>query len=438
MKEKEQELLEDFLTCNTVCGDLGKIELKKSDYSVTEIDELLKQLPGSDYVTKRMLNYIFSNGLTTGQEDQDRNILDPWLYEEKNKEGQTNYEVLRACIGMAAWYGECGLRLYEGNLYYVKKGYYGILTKKDDGIEEVMAYFIRKDGKAVEKDINQNEWSVFSDFLDIETYFSDNGMILLDPSAFINVRNDVSYLHGVSPLKKDQQRLNLLLSVYERLNYDIDYDGPGRSIIRPKEGNIGNNEVSTSEVVNNGVAAQEARNERAKQEVKRVAKQIKSSSSDSVILLSNAFGEKIEHLPRVTKATEFFNWIESDTVIMAQMLGMSPTLLEVGNLHGNVSVEKIIDNAMLNTIIPMRESYAVQFSKMISDRLGVDKIYFNKYDLEQVRDENELRAKVASMIKDLSTANKATPNENTVRLIEEFDEYLRSSIYDDNGNKRSI
>ena len=93
---------------------------------------------------------------------------------------------------------------------------------------------------------------------------------------------------------------------------------------------------------------------------------------------------------------------------------------------------------MVNTIIPMRESFAVQFSKLIATRLGVEKIYFDKYDMEQVEDENDIRAKIALMIRNLSTANKDYPNDNTAKLIEEMDDLLRSSLYDDNNQLRTM
>lgn len=46
-------------------------------------------------------------------------------------------------------------------------------------------------------------------------------------------------------------------------------------------------------------------------------------------------------------------------------------------------MEKIIDNAMVNDIVPLREAIAVQISHVISSKLGVQKIYFNKYELKQ-------------------------------------------------------
>lgn len=437
-RDIQQEVLEEMLSCST-CTDLGKVKTNTGDVTVMDIDEMIQYLPGVDYVLKRMLNYMFSNGLTTGDPDDDRDKLDPWLYETKNKEGSTNYEVLMAVIGEASVYGEGGLRFLDDSLYLYKKGYYAMLIEENEGIEAILGYIIRKDGKAIEKDIKTDEWDTFTTLYDIEHFFEENGLVLLDPSEFLNIRNDTTYLHGISPFTRDTERLNLLGSVYDHLNYDIEYDGPGRIILRPKDGLAnGNNEVSTGQIVNNSMGAQEARNEKAKQEARRVAKEIKESSSDAVVLLSNAFSDNIEHLPRVTKSTEFMDWLSSDTLIIAQILGMSPTLLEIGKIHGNVSVEKIIDNAMLNTIIPMREKYAIQFSKMLSDHLGVRKIYFNKYDMEQVEDANTQRKKVAEMIRDLCSAHKNTPSEELNSLILEATEFLRTSFRDDYGTPLTL
>lgn len=433
-----QEVLNDMLACPTTGCDLGTREVTK-DIDDDDVEELLKDLPGVDYVLDRLINYLFSNGLTTGDQVIDETVLDPWLFEQKNKLGAVNYEVLKEVIRQAASRGECGLRLYDGSLYTYKKGTYGVILYKHDGIDEVVGYFIREDGKAISRDLNLDEWDEIQTYDDIGGYFRKRDMILLDPGEFENIRNNPGYLHGYSPFTRDRQRVDLLTSVYDRMNYDIVYDGPGRIVLRPKDGytSTDGNDVSTSQIVNNSMGAQAKRNEDAKKEVARVAKAIKESSSDSVVLLSNAFDKDIEHLPRVTKSTEFFEWASNDTVIVAQILGMSPTLLEVGKLHGNVSVEKIIDNAMLNTIIPTRENYAVQFSKMVSAHLGVAKVYFDKYDLEQVQDENDIREKLAQTIQKLSYANKASENDNVKDIIDEFVAYLRQTLYNAKGEMRS-
>ena len=226
-------------------------------------------------------------------------------------------------------------------------------------------------------------------------------MILLDTNEFMVIRNDTSLTYGHSPLLADEARLDLLTAVYERLNYDIRYDGPGRIIIRPRDGLAGgddNNDVSTANVLQGALQGQQKTKEAILAEATRVAKQIKKSSSDSVIVLSNMFSDKIEHLERVTKATEFFTWIKNDTLLLAQDFGMSPSLLELGGVSGNVSMTSIIRTAILNSIVPLREKYAEQFSSFISNHLGVEKVYFNSYDLDEAEDPNTMRTKIVNIL----------------------------------------
>lgn len=438
-EEIKQDILHEMISCDTTCADLGDVDTVKKDTDKRGIDWLVDNIPGLEYVRSRVLNYIFSNGLSTGEGDEQDTRLDVWLYEKKNTLGETNYNVLRDVIGDALIYGECGLRLYDGNLYRVRRGKFGILVFEHDGIKEIAAYFIRADGKDIDKDFTF-EPDRIEEYEDANTYFLDRGMVLLDGSEFVSIRNDTSELHGRHIFSRDKQRIDLLISTYKRLNYDIDYDGPGRIIVRPRSGYVSGdeNDISTGQVI--AAPNPRQRNDEAMKEVLRVGREIKNSKSDSIILLSDAFEDHIEHLPRVTKATEFFGWLNSELVIVAQMFGMSPTLLEVGNLHGNVSVEKIIDNAMLNTIIPMRESYAVQFSDLLAGHIGVTKIFFDKYDMEQVRDENEIREKVAAAIRELATASKALGEngENVSRLVDEFAEFLRASLYTPSGELKSI
>ena len=445
IEEYKNEVLDEINTCISPCSDIGTTCVTKEQ--VVDLDWLIDNLPGMNYVLNRALNYIFSNGLTAGGDDDDKK-LDEWLYERQNALGASNYLVLRTAIGNAIVRGECGLRMVNGALYPYEKGKFGVLYTVHDGIKEIVAYFINEDGEYVDEDIDRDEWSQFSEYRDIEAWFRDRKMILLDPSEFVNIRNDTSHLHGKSPLLQDRQRIKLLLSVYSRLNYDIEYDGPGRIILRAKSGYgaFENNEQSTTAaILNNSGAAQAKRFEEAKAEARRVAQEIKTSSSDNVIVVSDGFKDEIEHLPRVTKATEFFDWISNEGVIIAQILGMSSVLVEVGKWSGNVSMEKIIDDAMINTIIPLRELYAVQFSGMISKELNVGKVYFDKYDMKQAEDENAARTKIANVIRDLSVSVKnikdngddATAN-NVGALIDEVAEVLRKSLYDVNGNIRAL
>lgn len=443
------DVLDDMNNCVSPCADIPTNCATKE--KIVDLDWLVRNLPGMNYVKNRALNYIFSNGMASGGKDDDEK-LDEWLYERRNEMGSSNYLALREAIGNALVYGECGLRMHNGNLYPYEKGHFGILYEKSEGITKIVGYFVHEDGDEVEPEYDRDDWKDFNSVYDIAQWFGDKKLILLSTKEFTNVRNDTSKMHGLSPLLEDTQRIRLLIAVYERLNYDVRYDGPGRIILRAKSrSDLEEEEQSTTSVItNNSGPAVEERFKQAKLEAQRIAREIKGSSSDQVIVVSDGFEEKIEHLPRVTKALDFKEWLANEGQIIAQILGMSSVLVEVGAWSGNVSMEKVIDDAMVNTIVPLRELYAVQFSRMICDELRIGKVYFDKYDMKQAEDENVARQKIASVIRDLALSAKnirsavadgAQYNEaeaNISRLLNETAEVLRQSLYDENGEVRAL
>lgn len=436
-KRKIDEILDSMLECNQ-CNDIGNMPKRKWSDGLEKVDEYMKVLPGADYVLTQTLNYIFSNGLTTGSLNDDEK-LNAFLY-RKNLEQTLNKDVLRNTIGMAITHGACGLRWLDGNLYQYKWGTYKVLTIKKNGIKSVLGYLIKKDGDKVPPvKFDFDGMNEYDDFL---RELDRQDLILLDTRDFMVVRNDTSLPYGHSPLLADEARLDLLTAVYERLNYDIRYDGPGRIIIRPKDGLLGgddNADASTANVIQGALAGQLKNKEQILAEAKRIANQIKNSSSDSVIVLSNAFDKDIDHLERVTKATEFFTWIKNDTLLLAQDFGMSPSLLELGGVSGNVSMEKIIRTAMLNNIVPLREKYAEQFSDFISARIQCEKVYFNKYEMDEQEDVNTTRTKVVNNMS-LLNAMRVDGQDGqkeiqpwAQQLFDDFAQMLSDNIHNENG-----
>lgn len=437
------EIVRDWATCNQVC-DVA-VPKKKRDYGLEKVDEYMRVLPGADYVLTQTLNYIFSNGVTTGSIVDDEK-LDAFLY-RKNLEGTTNLHVLRDTIGMAITHGACGLRWLNGNVYQYKWGTYRILTLLKNGIKTVVGYLIAKNGERVPPvKFDFEKYNEYEDFIrDIDS----KGLILLDTREFMVIRNDTSELYGHSPLLRDEARLDLLTAVYERLNYDIRYDGPGRIIIRPKEGfrSGDTNDISTTAVISEALNQEKKDRESLLKEARRIAKQIQGSSSDSVIVLSNAFDDKIEHLERVTKATEFFTWIKNDTLLLAQDFGMSPSLMELGSISGNVSMGSILRTAILNSIVPLREKYAQQFSEFLANKLGVEKLYFNSYDLDEAEDPNTMRTKIVNILSLLNAMRKTEgEGENAKEIIQpmaqqlfdDFADMLSQNIHNEVGTLEEL
>lgn len=426
-----EDLIRQWVECNDAC-DLA-VPRKEDKRGLEKADEYMKVLPGAEYVLTQTLNYIFSNGLTTGSIVQDE-VLDEFLYRE-NDRGTTNLHELRSAIGMAITHGSSGLRWVDGNIYQYKWGEYRVLTLLENGIETILGYVVnKKGGKVPAFKFDYENYIEYEDFLrDIDR----KELILLGPNEFRNIRNDTSHFYGSSPLLADQERLDLLVAVYERLNYDIRYDGPGRIIVRPKEGFVSGDDtdISTTQALSTSLQSNEKQIQAIKAEIKRVAGEIKGSGSDSVIVLSNMFGDKIERLERVTKATEFFTWIKNDTLILAQDFGMSPSLLELGGVSGNVSMTSIIDTAMINSIVPLRERYAVQISSFLADRLNVEKVFFNKYEMEQQKDENTMRTKIVNIMSLLNAMNddEGKTREKALELFNDFGDMLLENIHNEVG-----
>lgn len=437
------EILENMLECNS-CNDIGSLPKKKWGDGLEKVDEYMQVLPGADYVLTQTLNYMFSNGLTTGSIRDDEK-LNKFLY-QKNAKQTLNKDELRNAIGMAVTHGASGLRWLNGNIYQYKWGTYRILTLKRNGIESVLGYLIKKDGGRVPP--IKFDFSKYQEYEDFIRDLDEQELILLDTSEFMVIRNDTSLPYGHSPLLADEARLDLLTAVYERLNYDIRYDGPGRIIIRPKDGLAGgddSNDVSTANVLQGALAGQQKSKEAILAEAKRVANQIKKSSSDSVIVLSNAFDKDIDHLERVTKATEFFTWIKNDTLVLAQDFGMAPSLLELGGVSGNVSMTSIISTAMRNTIVPLREKYSEQFSSFIASHLGVEKIYFDKYEMVEAGDVDTMRTKYVNMLSLLNAMRiKGANGEEDViqpkaqQLFDDMAEMLSENIHNEMGQLEEL
>ena len=420
----ENVVLEDMLGCNPVCTDAGSFKTPKFIYEEDVIEWLCRNLPTMPYVIGQVVNFIFSNGLTTGDEGQDKKLND-FLY-AKNIKGDTNYHVLQEGVKNSLVYGKNGIRWLslEDGVLNVESRHYASLTDDNEeyyGFKDTIGYIVSANGQKIwETSLDEIEFDEKALLNKGVVVDKERRIIILSQSEFLNMRNNPSLDDGESQLLFDRQRLKLLATVYSRMNYDIEYDGPGRILFKVKNGYASgdDNEVSTSQVVNQSGIARAGRRERAKKEASEIGKQIKESTSDNVIVISDIFDDEMVHLPRTTKATEFFGYIENEGVILSQVFGIPPTLLGLGKISGNVSMEKIIDNAMLNAIIPMRERFATQISAFLAGKIGVDKIYFDKYEMKQAVDENDKRAKVVNMIEKLSKSGYKQLANKFARMLE--------------------
>ena len=425
-----EKVLRKMLECGN-CADAGVYKEKGFDTATDRVEYCVSNLPGFEKAEEQFINYIFSDGMSAGGISEDAK-LNSFRF-SLNEQNRTNNSVLRDAIRIAhCRYGECGVRWKEGNIYSYLAGTYAPLISKEDGIVKILAYIATKDGSLLsEKDYNIKD--MIHGLSDIEEFFDRQGLIMLDPSEFVNIRNDTSLLHGSPPLERDKLRIDLLLNVYDRLNYDVNFDGPGRLLMPVKGGYIGgeDNEVSTTEIIRSVGNSLKTKNKDALSEVERIASDIKDSSSDAVIAISDGFDKPI-HLPRVTKASEFLEWLEKkEGKVLADVIGLPPSLLEEGELSGNVSMTRIVDNAMLNAVIPFREHYSSQFSPLISPKIGVQKTYFGEYVLQSEESPTQKWLKVATAMQQLNTIEGIPEVTN---LIKSYAEMLDYDIHDSIGD----
>lgn len=380
-----EEMINILDTCNQSCYRSFCFEGKQKK----GISYLIKNLPALPYIEEQFMNFMFSNSLTTGDTDTDDKVLNPWLF-RRNVLNQTNYDVIRTAILHAKEYGKAGVRVIGDDLIMVPAKRYTTLMMWDTeykGFKKPIGYAVA---------LKKGNISLGSRPVTINRpHFDNTGQlidqhfdyIILSGQEFVNLRFDTSTETGVSCFEKDMQRLMLLSRLYERMNYDIEYDGPGRIIFWVKDGllDVGM-DVSTGEIIGNLNNQQKSRKDKAVVALEEISREIKSSKSDNVILAPNIFDHEITQLPKVIKSTDFFGWLDNESQIISNVFGLDPNLIGVGKVSGNVSMEKIIDNAMINSIVPMREKVITQISDLVSGLLGVEKIYFDKYQMKQNND----------------------------------------------------
>lgn len=403
------QMLDAMLDCNKECIN-GFVRTDFADYR-DEKDWLIDNLPTLPYVIGKTMDFIFSNGLTTGDQELDDTVLRPFLFKH-NAKGVTNYSVIQDAIKQAILYGKCGIRWLsdeDGIITEHYRNYISIMEtdKEYKGFRRPIAYALSADEtqgiQLGRKEINIDEATFYKTGKLVST---DGSMVFVLPEDFCNLRNGLDHENGISCLDRDKQRTKLLASVYERLNYDIVYDGPGRMIFWLKDNFASGTTVdlSAGQVLDSTTSSKADLAQQAQREAEELGKRIKDSKSDAVILASSIF-DKMDHLPRVTKGTEFLDYLQSkEGSILCQCIGITPELVGMGDTSGNVSMERIIDNAMTNTIVPMREMFATQISPMLSAKLGIPKVYFDKYELKEQQDKSAKTYKLALSVSQIIAA----------------------------------
>ena len=416
---------------------MAQDETREKGYSETErIRFIYSNLPASKYVTDQLIGFIFSTELYSRiEETEDENEARTKRYNlgsrikhgrsvsnnvkkaiESNKklqkflnatnvEGFKNIDMLRKATLESLVYGEVGIRFLsedEGIVLAPINTYIAVTvpSERHFGVDEILYYAIntkkeeiKETSSSVLEKIRQGKVSFDSQGV---LRFEDTDIIAIKPELFQTIENVPVTGMARSPLLNDVKRISLLLSVYEQLIDDIIYDGSGRIVLWPDTSQINAVGISAGNetgIYNDSEDAKKELNARIEEIIRNVMIKFKYSSSDDVLALNEFFKERIDHLPRTTKATDFLDWISSEVEIVCQIFGVPPQLLGTGRILGNISMEMIITNAMLNVIIPMRQRYASKISKLLKNNLGIGEVMFhaeNYADKSRYEDANVL------------------------------------------------
>lgn len=369
------------------------------------VEELALNLPDVDYILDNIVNYMFTNSLTTkNNSEDDGKVLtdDGKLYEylySLNFNGQRNIDVLKTVARNYNKYGYCGLLNTGDGLAYVPP--YSIVAcvvdyKEKPVLNQTLAYLIRKDyAYTTPYDRltgNNRSVTTYSDKEIMKIIKNpkeyEKEVMVVTEKEFACVRLDTSKVFGMSPLLKDRKRIQLLLNVIDRMNYDITRNGVGTLAIQAKDTLEDQIEESVEQgtsftggdLLDMGRTAKADRSKKIADDMTKLADELANTENNDVIVYSGNF-DNLEQLERDTKVTDFLDFLEQYApAIVCQLFGVPARLLDLNKTVSNIGTYSIIDNAMKNTIIPRRDHFLGQCMAVLENATGFKHIQFASYE----------------------------------------------------------
>lgn len=355
------------------------------------IEFLSLNLPDVEYILDNIVNYMFTNDLTTDNRDNDEDLY-KFLY-SLNFNGQRNIDVLKEVAKGYRKYGYYGL-------YNTGEGLVGVNPinivacvidyEKKPVLKQTFSYLIKRQaftnsfGYYVDRVTgNVND---FTDYTEEEVLaiiknpekYADEVIVVTD-DEFACVRMDTSKVFGMSPLLRDRKRVELILNILDRMNYDISRNGIGTIALQAKdtledqieESIESGSSFSGGELLDLSKSAVASRSEKIKQDMAKFAEDLSNTEFNDAIVYSGAF-QNLEQLERDTKATDFLDYLSQYVpAIVCQMLGVPARLFDLNKTVSNIGTYSIIDNAMKNNIIPAREHFIGQCSNVLMKAIGM-------------------------------------------------------------------
>lgn len=366
--------------------------------NLEDIERLALDLPDIDYILDNIVNYMFTNYLTTEDFDKDK-VLRDYLY-KLNFNGQRNYDVLKQVAKGYRKYGYYGL-LNTG------EGLVGIHPKdilacvidypKKPVLRQTLTYLIKNTNVFVtpydrktgnNRPVNDYSAEDIQKILENPEEFKNEVLVVTD-KEFACVRIDTSQVFCMSPLLKDRKRVELILNILNRMNYDISRNGIGTIALQAKdtleeqieESVEQGTSFSSGELLDMGRTAKGERTKKIIEDMNAFAEKLSETEFNDAIVYSGNF-QNLEQLERDTKATDFLDYLSQYVpAIICQMFGVPARLFDLNKTVSNIGTYSIIDNAMKNTIIPMRDHFLGQVIHILQNATNLSEhIKFDSYE----------------------------------------------------------
>lgn len=366
--------------------------------NLEDIERLALDLPDVDYILDNIVNYMFTNYLTTEDFDKDKELRD-YLY-SLNFNGQRNYDVLKQVAKGYRKYGYYGL-LNTG------EGLVGIHPKdilacvidypKKPVLRQTLTYLIKNTNTFItpydrktgnNRPVNDYSAEDIQKILENPEEYKNEVLVVTD-KEFACVRIDTSQVFCMSPLLKDRKRVELILNILNRMNYDISRNGIGTIALQAKdtleeqieESVEQGTAFSGGELLDMGRTAKGERTKKIIEDMNAFAEKLSETEFNDAIVYSGNF-QNLEQLERDTKATDFLDYLSQYVpAIICQMFGVPARLFDLNKTVSNIGTYSIIDNAMKNTIIPMRDHFIGQVVHILQNASGLSEhIKFDSYE----------------------------------------------------------
>lgn len=366
--------------------------------NLEDIERLALDLPDVDYILDNIVNYMFTNYLTTENFDKDKALRD-YLY-GLNFNGQRNYDVLKQVAKGYRKYGYYGLlNTGEGLVGVHPKDILACVIDypKKPVLRQTLTYLIKNTNTYItpydrktgnNRPVNDYSAEDIQKILENPEEFKNEVLVVTD-KEFACVRIDTSQVFCMSPLLKDRKRVELILNILNRMNYDISRNGIGTIALQAKdtleeqieESVEQGTSFSSGELLDMGRTAKGERTKKIIEDMNAFAEKLSETEFNDAIVYSGNF-QNLEQLERDTKATDFLDYLSQYVpAIICQMFGVPARLFDLNKTVSNIGTYSIIDNAMKNTIIPMRDHFIGQVVHILQHASGLSEhIKFDSYE----------------------------------------------------------